>query len=92
MLHLESSAELSFGKKVVSAEIEEGSTFGGLLEELENHFSPTLAKEIYDSANNSLQAMVLAIINGTLVHNFDGLDTVLNHGDTVIFVPAIVGG
>ena len=92
MLHLESSAELSVGKKTVTMEIEDGSTFGELLKGLEASFGSALANEIYDSGKQSLQDTVLVIINGTLAHNFEGLNTILHDGDAVMFVPVAIGG
>ena len=92
MLYLESAPELSVGKKTISVEVKDGATFGELLEGLDKHFGAALAKEIYDPGKRALQDMVLAIINGTLVHNFDDTDTVLHNGDTIIFVPIVMGG
>ena len=92
MLHLESSAELSVGKKTVTMEIEDGSTFGELLKGLEASFGSALANEIYDSGKQSMQDTVLVIINGTLAHNFEGLNTILHEGDAVMFVPVAIGG
>ena len=92
MLYLESSADLSVGKKVLSAEIREGSTFGELLDGLDHILDSALAKEIYDPGKQSLNESVLALINGTYAHNFDGLDTVLHQGDSIVFVPLVYGG
>ena len=92
MLYLQSSEDLAMGKRDVAVELEEGSTFGELLEGLEDNFGSELAEEIYDSQAQSLQEGVLALINGTFAHNFDGTDTILHHGDTIIFVPLIYGG
>ena len=92
LLYLESSSDFSMGKKVVSAELKEGSTFGILLQELENNFGSALAEEIYDSGKQSMKELVIASINGVLAHNLEGSDTMLNEGDTVIFLPLAVGG
>ena len=92
LLYLESFPDFSMGKKVVPVDLDEGSTFGVLLEELEHSFGPALAEEVYDQQKQSLQDNVLAIINGVLSHNLDGSDTVLHQCDTVIFVPLITGG
>ena len=92
MLYLESAPELTMGKKTVRMELDDGSTFGDLLEGLSGAFGSGLAGEIYDPATRSPREMVRAIINGVLAHNFDGTDTVLRHGDTVIFVPLVMGG
>jgi|GEM_PF-577115 len=92
LLYLESFPDFSMGKKVVPVELDEGSTFGGLLKELERSFGSALAQEAYDQQKQSLQDNVLAIINGVLSHNLDGSDTVLRQGDTIIFVPLITGG
>ena len=92
MLYLESAPELAMGKKIVPVELNEGSTFGDLLEGFAGVFGPELAGEVYDPATRSPRDMVRAIINGVLAHNFDGTDTVLRQGDTIIFVPLVMGG
>ena len=92
MLYLDSSPELSIGKKVFDMEIDDGATFVELLEGLEPSFGPALAEEIYDSKKQQLQELVKAILNGVLVQNLDGMRTVLKHGDTIVFVPLVMGG
>ena len=91
-MFIESAPGLSMGREVVSVELEEGATFGELLAGLEGRFGPELANELYDPRTQSLQELVRALVNGTLVHNFAGTDTVLHHGDAIIFVPLIMGG
>ena len=93
MLYLKVTKDLSMGKKSVPIELKDGSTFGDLLKGLEQNFGSELAEEIYDSREQSLQVMVWATINGVLTHNLsDGLDTALHHGDTIIFLPLVMGG
>ena len=92
MMYLQSAADLAMGKKEVTVELEEGTTFGGLLEGLERNFGPDLAKEIYDPQARSLKEAVLALINGTHSHNLNGTDTALHQGDSIVFVPLIYGG
>ena len=92
LLYLESSPELSIGKKVVPVELEDGATFGGFLSEIESNFGADVADVIYDPRAQSLQEMVRAIVNGVLVHNLHGVDTVLQQGDDIIFVPFVMGG
>ena len=92
MLHLDSSPELRNGKKVVTVELEDGATFGRLLMGLESNFGSALSKELYDPVKQRTAELVLAMINGTLSQNLDGTDTVLQHGDNIIFVPLATGG
>ena len=93
MMYLESSAELSIGRKGVSSELKEGATFRDLLEGLEHDFGLALAEEIYDPEKRAMRDSVRATLNGVLAHNMPGgLDTVLQHGDAVIFVPLLAGG
>ena len=89
---MEQFPDISNGKKVVSLELEDGATFGGLLVELNNSFGDDMAEVIYDPLTQSLQEMVRAVVNGVLVHNLEGTDTVLHQGDDIIFVPFIMGG
>jgi molybdopterin converting factor small subunit len=92
LLYLESFPDFSMGKRIVPAELDEGSTFGALLKALENSFGSALAEEVYDPQKQSMHENVLAIINGVLSHNLDGADTILRQGDKVVFVPLITGG
>ena len=93
MLYLVSSTDLRMGKKGVSVEIKEGSTFNELLQGLEQSFGSALAEEILDPQTQSMHELVMAAINGVLVHNLpDGTDTVLQQGDAVVFFPVAMGG
>jgi molybdopterin converting factor small subunit len=92
MLYLTLQPDLNMGKKTITIEINEGSTFGELLKELAEKYGPSLSKEIYDPQRQTLRDMVMVTINGQLLHTLNGLNTVLQQGDRVIFVPLIMGG
>jgi len=92
MLYLDSSPDLSIGKKILSVELKEGSNFAELLKELADKYGPELVKEIYDPQKSTLHEMVRALVNGSLVHNLNDMDTVLKQGDNIVFVPLIMGG
>ena len=92
MLYLKTSPDLSLGKKTVTLELDEGSTFGDLLGGLDSHFGAALSEEIYDSQNRSLRETAKPIINGSPIHNLDGMDTVLHPGDSILFIPLITAG
>jgi len=92
MLSLKTTPELSLGKKTVTIELDDGSTFGDLLRGLDSHFGPTLADEIYDSQNHSVRETAKPIINGSSLHNLDGMDTILHPGDSILFIPLITAG
>jgi len=92
LLHLDSSPELRNGKKVVSMDLEDGATFGQLLRSLESCFGSALSAELYDPIRHRTAELVLAMINGVLSQNLEGTDTVLQQGDSIIFVPLATGG
>lgn len=92
MIYLESLPDLTLGKKIVPIKIKDGSTFGELLQKIADKYGTSLAKEIYDPQKKALCDLVMVTINGQLLHTLNGLDTVLQHGDRVIFVPLIMGG
>jgi len=92
MVYLPSLPELTLGKKIIPVEIKEGATLGELLEELVNIYGPPLAQAIYDPRRKALQDLVMVTINGQLSHTLNALDTILQQGDRIVFVPLVMGG
>lgn len=92
MIYLQSLPDLTLGKKIIPIEIKEGSTLGELLKELSDKYGTSLSKEIYDPQRQALRDLVMVTINGQLLHTLNGLNTVLQQGDRIIFVPLVMGG
>lgn len=79
------------GGKTVDLPIPEGSTISQLLEIVVEYY-PGLRRELLDE-NEQLYGHVHVFINGRDAPHLDeGMDTVLQSGDTVNIFPAVGGG
>ena len=67
----------------------EGSTVREVLDDLASRF-PALGARILD--NGGVAPFVNVYVEGEDVRTLDGLDTVVDHGSSVILLPAMAGG
>jgi sulfur-carrier protein len=74
------------GARDVSAE---GSTVRELLDDLMDRF-PSLRPQLVE--DDGLAPFVNVYVEGEDVRTLDGLDTSVDHGSTVILLPAMAGG
>ncbi len=68
-----------------------GSSFRDLVREISDS-DPAFAKLIYDREADELRFPARAVVNDRLLEFLQGLDTVLNEGDTVTFMATYTGG
>jgi len=85
-------ADLQNEKKTVQVKVQEGTTVGELLTEMAEKYGAAFKKDIFDPDKGAINDMVMIICNGNLLHTLDGVHTVLQQGDTVLFVPYVMGG
>jgi molybdopterin converting factor small subunit len=78
------------GEREVPAE---GGTVRELLDDLMNRF-PGLRPQLVDgtSGDDEIAPFVNVYVEGEDVRTLDGLDTSVDHGSTVILLPAMAGG
>ena len=67
----------------------EGGTVGELLDDLMSRF-PSLRPQLVDGSE--IAPFVNVYVEGEDVRTLDGLDTSVDHGSTVILLPAMAGG
>jgi molybdopterin converting factor small subunit len=67
----------------------EGSTVRELLDDLMSRF-PSLRPQLVDGSE--IAPFVNVYVEGEDVRTLDGLDTSVDHGSTVILLPAMAGG
>jgi molybdopterin synthase sulfur carrier subunit len=67
----------------------EGGTVRELLDDLMGRF-PSLRRQLVD--DDEIASFVNVYVEGEDVRTLDGLDTSVDHGSTVILLPAMAGG
>ena len=78
------------GVREIPLELDEGSTVNNLLSTVVERY-PSLTKLVYDDEGVFREYLEVAV-NQTDIIGLDGLETVLNDGDTVLIMPPIGGG
>ena len=71
--------------------IENKTTLDSLLKELKNKFGKNFDSKILDHSGN-LSKYIMLVINGEQVQSEDNMNTILQDGDEISFIPAIAGG
>jgi MoaD family protein len=78
------------GKTQLTVNFQEGMALKDLITEISQEM-PQLEKTLSDQLNDS-RSNALVLINGREISVLDGLETKLNDGDEIVFVPVVHGG
>lgn len=77
------------GTKTVSREVDDGSTVGDVLYELESAYDGLEGQLV---ENGDLRPQINVLKNGREVLHIDGMETSLEDGDTLSVFPPVAGG
>ncbi len=83
---------LEFKKRSETIQLSEKATLVDLLKKLAEKYGETFKIYVFDASNPALNQNVLLTINDASFRRLQGLDTPLNHGDRVAFMPLFSGG
>ncbi len=75
----------------VEFDVPSGSTITTLLGLLHQKYGKEEGAKIFENKGNVSHALVI-LVNGTDIRREEGLDTELQDGDVVVFMPVIAGG
>ena len=78
------------GKTQLTVNYQEGMLLKELIIKISQEM-PQLEKTLSDQLNDS-RSNALVLINGREISVLDGLETKLNDGDEIVFVPVVHGG
>ncbi len=78
------------GKTQLNVNFQEGMSIQDLVTKISQEM-PQLDKTFSDQLNNS-RSNALILINGREISVLNGLDTKLNDGDEIVFIPVVHGG
>ena len=79
------------GKTQLAVNFQEGMSVKALLSKLAQDL-PELKKTFNDHELNDSRSNSLILVNGREISVLNGLETKLNDGDEIIFVPVVHGG
>ena len=71
--------------------VHDDSTIKEILERLVSKFGKDFEKKILDSPD-SLSKYIILGLNGKDIRTLENLDTIVNHHDEILLLPAIAGG
>jgi len=78
------------GKTQLTVDFQAGSSLKDLVKKMSQEM-PQLEKVVSDQLNAS-RSNALILVNGREISVLDGLETKLNDGDEVVFIPVVHGG
>ena len=78
------------GKTQLTVNFQEAMSLKDLVTKISQEM-PLLEKTLNDELNNS-RSNVLILINGREISVLNGLETKLNDGDEIVFIPVVHGG
>ena len=79
------------GKTQLTINFQENTSLKELLSNLSQEF-PSLEKTFTDQQLNDSRSNALILVNGREISVLNGLETRLNDGDEIVFVPVVHGG
>ena len=79
------------GKTQLTVNFQESISLKALLSKLSQEF-PSLEKTFTDQQLNDSRSNALILVNGREISVLNGLETKLNDGDEIVFVPVVHGG
>ena len=77
--------------KELNISVQDNSTIKEILESLSSKFGKDFERKILDSPN-SLSKYIILGLNGKDVRTLENLNTIVNHQDEILLLPAIAGG
>ena len=72
-----------------AVDLEDEVTLSDLITKLEEKIGK---KGLFLSYNNKQKSTLTILVNGRNIQALNGLRTILKNGDTVVFIPLVVGG
>jgi molybdopterin synthase sulfur carrier subunit len=79
------------GKTQLTVNFKEGTSIKELVTEISQEM-PALEKTFSDQQLNDSRSNSLILVNGREISVLNGLETKLNDGDEIVFVPVVHGG
>jgi len=70
----------------------EGATVSELMDKIAQAYDKQFTAEVYDSTKKEMKQTFVAMVNGVLMEQLQGMKTPLKNGDSVILMSLMTGG
>ena len=72
--------------------LNKGAILSDLLNKLASDFGKQFTQDIYEPGMKDVKPMFTVMVNGIVMGQLNGVDTILKDGDVVILMPLMTGG
>ncbi len=72
--------------------LNENATLMQLLDQIAKTYGKQFSAEVYDPNKKEMKSTFVAMVNGVLMDQLKGVDTVLKNGDSIILMSLMTGG
>ena len=72
--------------------LDEGASVAELLDRIASTYGKQFKEEVYDPVKKEMKSTFVTMINGVLVDQLKGINTLLKSGDNVILMSLMTGG
>jgi molybdopterin converting factor small subunit len=79
-------------KRAEEFELSDGASLQELLGRLSNHYGAPFKKEVFEPGLKDMKTGFVVTVNGVLMGQLDGVETMLRNGDHVILMSLMSGG
>ena len=73
-------------------DIKEGTLLADALDKVANKYGKPLTQEVYDPTKKEMKSTFVAMVNGVLMDQLQGINTPLRDGDSIILMSLVTGG
>jgi molybdopterin synthase sulfur carrier subunit len=92
ILHTILGLKQAIGQRQMQIELPDESTVGGLLSYMMRRWGDKLSPHLLDPSSGKLLSHVRVMVNGQTIRFLQGMETPLQDGDEVLFLPLVSGG
>ena len=72
--------------------LDEGATLAELLNQIAQTYGKQFTQEVYDPNKKEMKQTFVAMVNGVLMDQLQGVNTALKNGDSIILMSLMTGG
>lgn len=76
----------------ITVELEEAGTVNGVVKKLTKSYPEEFKRELVDPELKDPRPNALILVNGREISVLNGLETKVNEGDEILFIPILHGG
>ena len=73
-------------------ELSKGTLLSELLDKISEDYGKQFIQEVYDPVKKEMQSSFVVMVNGVLMDQLKGVNTLLKESDTVILMSLMTGG